>query len=319
MKKNILSFLAVLIILITIFNCQTPSSSGGGGGGGKGNSGNDDNTTLPIDYSTMISITGGTFIQTDGTDSFGHTISNFQIGKYEVTYDLWYEIYIWAITNGYNFENTGIEGNDGIIGATPTPGNHKPVTMISWRDAIVWCNAYSEKNGLNPCYYYLLPTAIIKDSANATACDGASCSWSANGYRLPTEGEWQFTASNKGTTPYNYASGDNTPYNTSSAIGNYAWYINNSGGITHNVGTREPNQLGIYDMSGNILEWSWDWHGVYPTSAQIDYRGASSGSSREIRGGNWSSDTYAIQVGYRFSIYPVSMSSSVGFRVAISN
>ncbi|MBN2544996.1 MAG: chitobiase/beta-hexosaminidase C-terminal domain-containing protein [Spirochaetes bacterium] len=85
----------------------------------------------------MVSVTGGTYTQTNGTESFSHTISSFSIGKYEVTYELWYTIYNWAISNGYNFENQGMEGHNGTIGAEPTSAKFEPVTTISWRDAIV--------------------------------------------------------------------------------------------------------------------------------------------------------------------------------------
>jgi formylglycine-generating enzyme required for sulfatase activity len=327
MKKLNLYFLTLLIItLITIFNCQTPSGSGGGGGHGGGD---DDKDTQSIDYNAMVSITGGTYTQQsdenhdgdvlDPNESFSHTISSFSIGKYEVTYELWYTVFHWGTDNGYNFVNGGREGHDGGIGSLPTPGNHEPVTNISWRDVIVWCNAYSEKSGLSPCYYYLVPSAIIKDSFNATACNNATCNWAANGYRLPTEGEWQFAASNKGNTPFNYASGASDNYMNQTATEAVAWIGSNSGGKTHDVGTREANQLDLYDMSGNVFEFCWDWIGTYPVSAQNNYRGASSGSDRIMRGGSCGHAAEIEQVGFRTATLPDSIFSLTGFRIARNN
>ncbi len=103
-------------------------------------------------------------------------------------------------------------------------------------------------------------------------CDGAVCNWSANGYRLPSEGEWQYAASNKGATSYNYASGATANYNNATETGKVAWYNANSGSTTHDVGTKAANALGLYDMSGNVLEWCWDWYGSYPGTS-TDYRG----------------------------------------------
>jgi formylglycine-generating enzyme required for sulfatase activity len=192
-----------------------------------------------------------------------------------------------------------------------------PVTNVSWRDAIVWCNAYSQETGLTPCYTY--SSAVIKDSTNATACDNAVCTWTNNGYRLPSEGEYQYAASYiDGTnwTPYNYASGDTAPYNTSLTIGNYCWYSANCSG-TQAVGGKTANALGIYDMSGNVWEWCWDWYGTYPGTS-TDYRGPASGSYRVLRGGSCYYGAAFLQVGYRGS-YPGNAFAGIGFRFARTN
>ncbi len=282
------------------------------------------NSDIAIDdciIDSSVSVPSGTFTQSDGTNSFEHTISAFQMYKYETTYELWYAVYQWAISNGYTFANSGREGNDGTIGAAPTAAKYEPVTMVSWRDVIVWCNAYSEIMGYTPCYTY--EGSVIKDSrdSNATACDGAVCNWSANGYRLPTEGEWQYAASYKdGTswTPYNYASGATAPYTDSAATDIVAWYDDNSGDSTHDVGTKNPNALDIYDMSGNIWEWCWDWYETYPTDAQTDYRGATTSSFRSLRGGGWTGDISLLQVGARDFSLPHSEYYNIGFRLARS-
>ncbi len=287
------------------------------------------NTVLPsnpselqdVEYRGMVSIDGGTFVQDsirkDKKYSFEHKISSFHIAKYEVTYELWYEVRQWAINNDYKFANAGSEGDDGKNGANPTPARYEPVTVINWRDAIVWCNAYSEMSGLETVYYDNWGN-ILKDSrdSNGDGCDYAEPDWNANGYRLPTEGEWQFAASNKGSTPFNYASGASADYKNSSATGRVAWYDGNSGYKTHPVGTKEANALGLHDMSGSVWEWCWDWLYDYPTVAHKDYTGPASGSSRVIRGGSWYSSALGLRVGFRNNYNPYDEYSVIGFRVA---
>ncbi len=141
----------------------------------------------------MVRVNGGTFTQkSDEGESFRHTISSFDIGKYEVTYELWYAVYKWATKNGYHFANKGREGNDGSDGEKPTSSKYEPVTVVNWRDCIVWCNAYSEMLGYTPVYYW--NDYVLKDSSDSrdVHCDNVDVYWSTNGYRLPTEGEWQY-------------------------------------------------------------------------------------------------------------------------------
>ena len=118
-----------------------------------------------IDIKEMVFVEGGTFVQTTALEfggsgeSFKHTISSFYIGKYEVTYELWYNVRLWGIENGYTFANAGREISDatnimdGKTGAPPTNLKYNPVNYITWRDAVVWCNAYSEMEKLTPVYY----------------------------------------------------------------------------------------------------------------------------------------------------------------------
>jgi hypothetical protein len=134
MKKKLFLLSVIFLITLLFFNCEQPSSSSGGGSSG-GSSSTD--PFAGILYRDMVAITGGTYTQFDGTSGFVHTISNFLLGKYEVTYELWYTVYQWAISNGYTFANAGREGNDGTIGVAPTSAKYEPVTYINWRDAIV--------------------------------------------------------------------------------------------------------------------------------------------------------------------------------------
>jgi|ERR1035437_7048596 formylglycine-generating enzyme required for sulfatase activity len=281
--------------------------------------------------SEEISVPGGTFYQYP----FNHTISQFKICKYELTYNLWFIVYKWAITHGYAFSSAGAEGKDGIAGNNPTDAaRFNPVTAVNWRDAIVWCNAYSEKSGYIPVYYADAGfISALKDSTSGAyagsvntapgSFDSPYVNWSANGYRLPTEGEWQYAASYiDGTSwlPDNYASGAPNIYYDIASDRTVCWFYDNSDNTSHIEGLKAPNALGIYDMSGNVWEWCWDWMDVYPFTAQTDYRGPLSGTERVIRGGYYFSTTEYIQVGVRFQYIPyVAGARSVGFRFARSN
>jgi formylglycine-generating enzyme required for sulfatase activity len=173
---------------------------------------------------------------------------------------------------------------------------------------------------------FIVPIKDSIDGAYSSSINNAAGSfdnpyvnWNANGFRLPTEGEWQFAASYIDGTNwymYNYASGATANYNDAAATGLVAWYSANTT-VPHNVGEKNPDALGIYDMSGNVMEWCWDWSNTYPTSAQTDYRGPDNGDGREIRGGyyNNSSASY-LQIGFRQPYNPYQEYYGLGFRLA---
>ena len=214
----------------------------------------------------MVFVPGGTFQMgsengdSDETPVHSVTVSDFYIGKYEVTQAQW----------------------QAVMGRNPSyfKGSNHPVEKVSWNDVQEFIKKLNQQTGKN--------------------------------FRLPTEAEWEYAArgGNK-SRGYKY-SGSNT-------IGEVAWYGDNSGKTTHPVGQKQGNELGIYDMSGNVWEWCADWYGKYNSSPASNPRGPSSGTDRVGRGGSWLSNASFCRVAYRDDDGPGGSSLSMGFRLAHSS
>jgi uncharacterized repeat protein (TIGR02543 family) len=250
--------------------------------------------------SVSIQSTSGGYIQKNPENQIGfnHYISPFTIGCFEVTYELWTTVRLWGEGHGYVFGGKGT-ASTGPAGDPVTDGNrYIPVGSVVWRDAIIWCNAYSEMSDYEPCYVYG-GNAV----RNTSVSDYAECIWANNGYRLPTEGEWQLAASSGGVTPYNAAAGSPTVYvhgtSNNNIYDSVAWYSYNSGTDPKPVGGKTPNNSDIYDMSGNVMEWCWDSPGPYPTLMRYDYQGPNPGYTRVHKGGGASDHAGAMIIGER--------------------
>jgi formylglycine-generating enzyme required for sulfatase activity len=279
--------------------------------------------TTPAQYRATVSLSGGTitgssayYYDAGNTGVFieGRTVtlSPFKIAEYATTYELWYEVKTWADGNGYTFANAGREGNGGTDGDPPTTAaKTEPVTYIDWRDAAVWCNAYSEMSGKEPVYYTDTGYGTVVKTSS-TAADNAVMKPASNGYRLPTEAEWEYAARGGNSSAPSFAD-KWAGTNTEADLENYAWYDFNSGSATHPAGGKAANGAGIYDMSGNVYEWCWDWQGSI--SAATDPSGPASGTGRVGRGGSWLNDASYSAVACRYGIGPYIRAENMGFRV----
>jgi formylglycine-generating enzyme required for sulfatase activity len=168
----------------------------------------------------------------------------------------------------------------------------RPVEQVSWYHAARYCNALSALDGADPVYDTITWVADVKK----------------NGYRLPTEAQWEYACRAKSTTAYWWGNDD-------TGIDTRAWFADNSGTITHAVATTTPNAFGLYDMTGNVFEWCNDWFGAYGSAAQTDPIGPKTGSFRVIRGGCWVRIAYPVRSAARCNYNPDFAYDSFGFRV----
>ena len=215
----------------------------------------------------MVDVKGGTFIMGLDESEAEHsyetprhqvTLSDFRIGKYEVTQDLW----------------------KAIMGDNPASckGERLPIESVSWNDIQIFIKKLNKKTGKN--------------------------------YRLPTEAEWEYAARGGDKTAGYTCIGGNNPDSV-------AWHFSNSDKKLHEIGTLQPNELGVYDMGGNVSEWVQDWYGTYPEKPQINPKGAKESDIGKIfRGGSWGNLPEYNNPGCRFVSNPNFKSPYIGFRLA---
>jgi formylglycine-generating enzyme len=239
----------------------------------------------------MIRINGGTFLMgspetekgrnfTDEGPQHKVTVSSFYIAKYPVTQPEYEE----------------------IMGENPSHhiGQENPVEKVTWLNAVDYCNKRSVKEGLTPVY----------------TINGNNVTWNrgANGYRLPTEAEWEYAC----------RAGTQTPFYTGDKMEDAGWYRGNTRDMTtlqrspFPVGQKKPNAFGLYDMHGNVLEWCWDFFAPYTAETQVDPTGPATGDRRVYRGGCWDFEELNCRSAYRFRQHVNFRFFYNGFRVAMS-
>ncbi|MCF8366469.1 MAG: formylglycine-generating enzyme family protein [Bacteroidales bacterium] len=256
----------------------------------------------------MMFVKGGTFTMgctseqsdCDGNEKPTHqvTLSDFYIGKYEVTVAQFKNFidetsystdadkdggsYFWT-GSGWT-KKSGVNWKSDATGTTrPQSEYNHPVIHVSWNDAIEYCKWLNRKTGKN--------------------------------YRLPTEAEWEYAARDGVQT-----NGHSSLYAGSNNIDEVAWYDGNSGSKTHPVGKKKPNELGLYDMTGNVWEWCSDWYGsdYYKNSSRNNPQGPSSGSYRVLRGGSWYGNARRCRVANRYNHHPDIRNINYGFRLVLA-
>lgn len=278
---------------------------------------NDGSGQVPTETTGMSLIPAGAFSMGSSVATPIHPVqlSAFFMDRTEVTKGLWDEVATWAATHGYS------------VGAAGGKAAGHPAQNMQWHSAVKWCNARSEREGLTPCYTN--NDGTVFRSGNFAG----GCNWTANGYRLPTEAEWEYAARGTGTTnrfPWldsndiqhtraNYWSTNVCLYDTSLTRGYHPDYTSTGKPYTSPAGTFAPNAYGLYDMAGNVFEWCWDWYGApYRTSPVLNPKGPATGNGRVIRGGSWGGDypyaAFVCDVAYRNYNAPDGMANSLGFR-----
>lgn len=206
----------------------------------------------------------------------GQRWNSFYISKYEVTQELWKSV---MVSNPSFF-----------------PGDKRPVERVTWTDAVKFCNRLSDLHGLPRAYKSISDTIWDKEWGRIKEIkEEIVCKWNSEGFRLPTEAEWEF-ASKGGRFSKNY------DYSGSDIVGDVAWGFGNSDKMTHNIGLKFPNELGLYDMSGNVWEWCWDYN-------------SKTVNTRIRRGGSWYSKSEYCKTNYSSSSEAVKQIDDLGFRI----
>jgi formylglycine-generating enzyme required for sulfatase activity len=264
------------------------------------------------EYLDMIKVESGTFLMGSPIDEPGRnsgeiqhrvTLNSFFLAAHEVTQAEY----------------------ESIMGKNPSSnkGSNLPVTGVSWYDVIEFCNALSNRYDLAPAYQI---DKKITDPNNSSKIENDKERWivnwdkKSNGFRLPTEAEWEYACRAGFETPFN--TGNNITTEQANYDGSKPYNNNPSGttkGVIVPVKSFTPNRWGFFDMHGNVYEWCWDWYGNYSTVSLNNPSGLPAGEKRIMRGGSYSSSANGVRSAYRFYCFATDKYLNVGFRVARNN